>query len=328
VAKSRIGRNGAAVDVGSNSVHVLVARLGRPATGGWRGLKVLADRSELLGLGDSVDVHGVILRDSVDQVLAALREYRELAAEQGAESLVLIGTEPLRRAANADELVAEIEREAGLTLHVISVRQEAELTFLGVTGGRSPSEPLIVIDIGGGSTEISLYVPDEELAVVALPVGSARLTNQVVQHDPPTAAELDRLHDIAAEIRGQLPRAPANGRHGRPTAVFVGGSATNIGRLGRLTRGGLAEDRRTIARMPSQAITELFGVRPRRARQLAAGAAIVEVMLDHYGLEEAHVSTASLRDGAILAGLRVGDAWPDHLEEMIAPRSAVLVGSG
>lgn len=319
---------GAAVDVGSNSVHVLIARFGRPASAGRRGLKVLADRSELIGLGDIVDIHGEIPRDSIDQVLTALREYRELAAQQGAEPLMLMGTEPLRRAANADDVVAEVKREVGLTLHVLSVRQEAELTFLGVTGGRPPPDPLIVIDIGGGSTEISLFVPDEELSVVALPIGSARLTNQIVEHDPPTDSELDRLHDAAAEIGRQLPNPPTNGRPGRPTAVFVGGTATNIARLGRLTRGGLAEDRRTIARMPSQAITELFGVRPRRARQLAAGAAIVEVMLDHYGLDEAHVSTASLRDGAIIAGFRSGEAWPDHLDAMISPRSATLAGSG
>lgn len=325
MAKSRTSRFGAAVDVGSNSVHVLVARLGRPATAGRRGLKVLADRSELLGLGDSVDIHGEVPRDQIAQVLATLHEYRELAAQLGAEPMMLMGTEPLRRAANAADVVAEVMRQLGLTLHVVSVRQEAELTFLGVTGGRPPPDPLIVIDIGGGSTEISLFVPDEKLSVVALPVGSARLTSQVVEHDPPTGAELDRLHDAAADIRRQLPTPPTNGRHGRPTAVFVGGTATNIARLGRLTRGGLAEDRRTIARMPSQAITELFGVRPRRARQLAAGAAIVEVMLDHYGLDEAHVSTASLRDGAILAGFRLGATWPDHLDEMVS-RSAPVGG--
>ena len=328
MAKTRISRNGAAIDVGSNSVHLLVASLSRPPTAARRGLKVLQERSELLGLGDIVDTEGEIPRASIDQLVVALREYRELAREAGAEQVTLMGTEPLRRARNADEVIGEIEPETGLTLHLLSVRQEAELTFIGVTAGRPPPGPLIVVDIGGGSTEISLFVPDEQLNVVAMPVGSARLTNQIVEHDPPTDTELDRLHDAAAEIRRQLPTPPTNGRHGRPTAVFVGGTATNIARLGRLTRGGLAEDRRTIARMPSLAITELFGVRPRRARQLAAGAAIIEVLLEHYGLDETTVSTASLRDGAIIAGLRFGEAGLAHLDEIIAPRSVAVARHG
>jgi exopolyphosphatase/guanosine-5'-triphosphate,3'-diphosphate pyrophosphatase len=279
---------------------------------------VLHDRSELLGLGETVDSHGEIPRESLDRVVDALLEYRGLAREASAEMLTLIGTEPLRRASNAERVTAWVKRATGLTLRVITIRQEAELTFLGVTGGQPPPEPLVVVDIGGGSTEIGVYAPGMTLDLAALPIGSARLTSLVVEHDPPTDSELDRLHQVAAGILSQLPDPPPDDGLGRPTAIFVGGTATNIARLGRLTRGGLAEDRRTIARMPSVAITELFGVRPQRARQLAAGAAIVGVLLEHYGLDEARVSTASLRDGAIIAGLRFGEAWPDHLDEMIA----------
>ena len=318
MAKAPTSRIGAAVDVGSNSVHLLVAAIADSPTGKPGGLKVIDDRSELLGLGETVDSHGEIPRESLDRVIDALLEYRGLARQAGAEMLTLIGTEPLRRASNAERVAARVKRATGLTLHVISIRQEAQLTFLGVTGGQPPPEPLIVVDIGGGSTEIGVYAPGMTLDLVALPIGSARLTGLVVEHDPPTDRELDRLHQVASDIRSQLPDPPPDDGHGRPTAIFVGGTATNIARLGRLTRGGLAEDRRTIARMPSVAITELFGVRPQRARQLAAGAAIVEVLLDHYGLDEARVSTASLRDGAIIAGLRFAEAWPDHLDAMIA----------
>jgi exopolyphosphatase/pppGpp-phosphohydrolase len=98
--------------------------------------------------------------------------------------------------------------------------------------------------------------------------------------------------------------------------------------LGRVTSAGLAEDRRTLAAMTSVEVTEHFGVRPRRARQLAAGAAIVEVLLDHFGLDEASVSDASLRDGAIIAASRFGDAWPERLTELLAdPGQAVPTSS-
>ncbi len=312
------GRVGAAIDVGSNSIHLLVAREDRPSAAATGGLTVLLDQSELLGLGDAVDVHGEIARQSRALVLDAVIRFDALARQAGAARSTLIGTEPLRRAANRDRVAADVLSATGLVLHVLSVRQEAELTFLGVTGGRAPAGPLIVVDIGGGSTEVGVYFPGQPLQVVALPVGSARLTNLIVAHDPPTGTELDQLHEAAQDMRRQLPTPQADDR-GRPAqAVFVGGSATNVARLGRLTRSGLAEDRRTLARLDAAAIGEHFGVRPRRARQLAAGAAIVEVLLNHFGLEEAQVSQASLRDGAIIAEWRFAEEWPDRLEEFFA----------
>jgi exopolyphosphatase/guanosine-5'-triphosphate,3'-diphosphate pyrophosphatase len=159
---------------------------------------------------------------------------------------------------------------------------------------------------------------------MALAIGSARLTNAIVEHDPPTVAELERLHRAALDVRRSLPVVPRRGSR-RPRAIFVGGTATNLARLGRVTSAGMAEDRRTLASMTSAEVTEHFGVRPRRAHQLAAGAAIVEVLLDHFGLDEANVSDASLRDGAIIAASRLGDAWPDRLTELLADPSQAAV---
>ena len=287
---------------------------------------MLDDRSVLLGLGDVVDANGAIPKDARDQIIDALAEYGALSREAGAQRLALIGTEPLRRASNADTVAAAVLDSTGHELHVISVDQEAELTVLGVTGGRAPGHPLIVVDIGGGSTEVGIYRPGAGLEVAALPIGSARLTNSLVHNDPPTEPELDLLHDAAAEIRSQLPQISWDGHRDRLQAVFVGGTATNLARLGRLSRSGLAEDRRLIHELDSTAITAHFGVRPRRARQLAAGAAIVEVLLDHFGIDEADVSTASLRDGAIIAEWRFGDDWPERLKRALRSTCRLTVG--
>ena len=315
--KRQANPSGAAIDVGSNSVHMLVADLGRPSSIARRGLKVTLDMSQLLGLGDVVDELGRIPTESRGQIVEAVAEYVELARASGAHQVTLIGTEPLRRAADADDVIAAVRRATGLTLHVVSMRVEAELTFLGATGGRPPAEAMIVVDIGGGSSEIGQYAPGVPFRVAALAVGSARLTNTIVEHDPPTAAELERLHAAAEEIRRELPLVQRSSLR-RPRAIFVGGTATNLARLGRLTREGLAEDRRMLGTMTGEEITGHFGVRPRRARQLAAGAAIVEVLLDHFGLDEALVSNASLRDGAIIAAARFGEEWPERLAEVFA----------
>jgi exopolyphosphatase/guanosine-5'-triphosphate,3'-diphosphate pyrophosphatase len=246
---------------------------------------VLDDRSQLLGLGEVVDLHARIPLDQRRQILTSIAEYLVLARANGATQLTLIGTEPLRRAANGADVAAEVTAVTGIALHVINVRTEAQLTFLGVTGGLPPAEPLVVVDIGGGSTEVSVHSPGAPLALVPLPIGSARLTRGTVEHDPPTADELDRLHQAAEAAVHELPlRSWPPGE--RPRAIFVGGTATNLARLGRLTRAGLAEDRRTLARLTAAEVVEHFGVRPQRAVQLAAGAAVVEVLLARFGLDD------------------------------------------
>lgn len=306
---------GAAIDVGSNSIHLLIAR---PDTSGATtrpGLTVLDDRSQLLGLGEVVDREARIPPELARQMLATVADYFVLARANEADHVTLLGTEPLRRAINGPDVAAQVSAVTGVPLHIISVRTEAQLTFMGVTGGLPPTEPLIVVDIGGGSTEVSIYTPGQPLVTLPLGIGSARLTRAMVEHDPPTDDELDRLHGAALAAASELPPMswPASKR---PRAVFVGGTATNLARLGRLTRDALAEDRLTLSRLTSAQVMEHYGVRPQRAVQLAAGAAIVDALLERAGLDEAGVSDTSLRDGAIIAMARFGEAWPERLPEL------------
>ena len=125
---------------------------------------------------------------------------------------------------------------------------------------------------------------------------------------------MDALDAAAQAVVRALPREAWPGFARR--AVFVGGTATNVARLGRLTRAGLAEERRTLGQLSSAQVVEHFGVRPQRARQLPAGAAIVAAMLEWLGLGEAGTAETSLRDGAIIAAARFGDAWPTSIAEL------------
>jgi exopolyphosphatase/guanosine-5'-triphosphate,3'-diphosphate pyrophosphatase len=302
---------GGAIDIGSNSVHLVVSLIGR----GWS--ESLRDTSELLGLGDVVDQHGDLPADARKRVIETLRGYQDTAHRSHAERLTLIGTEPLRRARNADVLADEIERETGLKLVVLTEREEAILTFAGVTHGVLPDTQLVVVDIGGGSTEISNWKPGEPLRVDSLPIGSARLTKAMVENDPPTDAEFDRLFQATREVAaGRISLDP--GRDAPEVqAIFVGGTATNVARLGRLSRQAIAEDRKTLHRMSVAHVASRYNVRLRRARQLPAGIAIVESLLEKFGLDGADVSDASLRDGAIIAAARYGDGWHDHVEDLV-----------
>jgi exopolyphosphatase/guanosine-5'-triphosphate,3'-diphosphate pyrophosphatase len=176
-----------------------------------------------------------------------------------------------------------------------------------------------VVDIGGGSTEVSNWVPGQPLRVDSLPFGSARLTKAMVESDPPTDDELDRLFRATRDVAAGLESVDAAAGSGARIehAIFVGGTATNVARLGRLTRKAIAEDRSTLKRMSVAHVASRYNVRLRRAKQLPAGIAIVDALLERFGLEGADVSDASLRDGAIIAAARYGDEWPANVEDLV-----------
>ena len=294
----------AAVDVGSNSVHLLV---GRPAADG---VEPLRDESVLLGLGDVVDRDGALPDDARAAVVEALLRLRDAARATGARGITFLATEPLRRATNGPLLVEEVAAATGMPLHVLSERQEAELTWLGVTGGRAVGERLLVVDIGGGSTELVVNA-DGGLLTHALASGSSRLTRSVVHHDPPTNAEIEALRLAARELTEGLPHATVE------RAVFVGGTATNLVRLAPLTPEGLVRIYGLVCSLAAQALVETYLVNLRRARQLAGGAAIAEALLDYFAPARVEVSQSSLRDGAILAEARLGDGWLERLAELL-----------
>jgi len=310
-------RVSASIDIGSNSVHLLCARAERAVRVGVpTKLIPLVDTSDLIGLGDQVDAGGLIPPEPLQAVVDSVQRQVALARDAGASRTVLLGTEPLRRAVNSDELNAAVQRFTGEAIAVLTEHEEAVLTFLGVTGGESPSEAVAVVDIGGGSTEAAIHVPGEELQVVPLPFGSGRLTNAIVRHDPPTMDELSELLMTAREL---VDAAIWPEHLGMPIrrAIFVGGTATNVARLGLLDRAHLNEDLATLSQMTADEVVATFAVRPRRARQLAAGVAIITALLDRFLIGQAEVSQASLRDGAIIAALAYGDGWRASLDEFI-----------
>ena len=316
----------AAIDVGSNSVHLLVARVEGRRLGVPLSLTALDDRSDLIGLGDAVDRDGVIPADQMTATLEAIGRFVDAARNAGADRVVVLGTDPLRRAANAGDLVNAVEVHRGVPFSVLTEHQEALLTFLGVTHGVSPRHALAAIDIGGGSTEVSLHSPGQPLAVVPLGIGSGRLTRELVRNDPPTRAEADALVAAAVGAVADAPW-PAGARMLVERMTFVGGTATNIARMGRLTREHLAEDLDALMALRADEVVQRYGVRPRRARQLVAGVAIVLALLDRFRLAQADVSDASLRDGAIVAVAQHGDDWLRSLDAHDTRSSQARSGS-
>jgi exopolyphosphatase/guanosine-5'-triphosphate,3'-diphosphate pyrophosphatase len=308
---------GAAADVGSNSLHLLVAEIAG------RELRVLRDDSAPIGLGAQVDLAGRVPPDGVAAVIEILTRFLDSAADDGAAWTMLLATEPLRRASNRTRVCQAVEAAVGAPLHVLTHEEEALLTVLGVLRGAAVSEATLVIDIGGGSSEIVLIEPDADPVVGILPVGSARLTAAHVEDDPPTADEVAALR---AEAHHLLSGMPA----GRPVrGIVVGGSGTNLlhltqegtqagGHPGTIDRQRTQRAIEIVASAPAAELARSFHLREGRVLQMAAGASLIEATLDCYALDRLEASDASLREGAILARARAGERWRRQLGNLIA----------
>jgi exopolyphosphatase/pppGpp-phosphohydrolase len=298
----------AAIDLGSNSVHILVA-----AVHGHR-LEPLLDTSEFLGLGRAVHESGAFGPALQAQLAETLAGYVARARELGAGPIAILGTDPLRRAVDAADAVGEVEARTGVTVDVVGHSEEALLTLLGVTAGRPVFRDLVVVDIGGGSSEVLAVGPASAATAIGLPIGSARLAGQFIEHDPPTAAELDAMLATARQAVALAPDVTPS------SVVAVGGTATNLLRIVRpsrdraINRKRLAEAMFFLLSEPAADVAARFGLRVERARVLPAGAAIVGALFERYGVERIRVSNASIRDGAILAIVHGGSTWRTHLE--------------
>jgi exopolyphosphatase/guanosine-5'-triphosphate,3'-diphosphate pyrophosphatase len=216
-----------------------------------------------------------------------------------------------------------VEEATGRPLHVLSHEEEAMLTVLGVFGGAPVTEATLVLDIGGGSSEIVLLEPGADPVVGVMPVGSARLTAQHVEDDPPTADEVAALRAEAHHLLSGMP--VGHPRRG----IVVGGSGINLLRLTAtedddervsvvpIDRSRTSRAIEIVMSRPSLELVDEYGLRERRVVQMAAGASLIEATLDCYNLERLEASDASLREGALVARMLAGAAWRDDLIDLV-----------
>ena len=307
-------RRGAAVDIGSTSVHLLVGELSDG------GLEPIVDLSEILGLGARVEAYGYLGQTGRTELAATLAEYARESWRQGCEAVVLAGTDPLRHAADAARACHEIESATGLPVHVLDQAEEGALTLLGVSHDGWRGE-LAVIDIGGGSTEIIQAGPDGIRAVVGLPLGASRLSATVDADDPPSPDQVVALRREADRILAAAPDLVLG------EVVAVGGTAYGVARVATgpgngertVDAEGIALALAISGSERSAQVAELFGLNPRRARILPAGAAIVAAISERYGIDRIRASELGIREGLVRALLDDPIAWRDRLARVGGP---------
>lgn len=283
----------AAVDLGTNSTRLLVADV----EGGR--ISEVVRRLRITRLGEGVDERRRLQEAPMARVHAVLGEYRRELEALGAARTLLVATSAVRDAANGTDFLRELERSYGFTTRLLSGDEEARLTFDGVTAGRGLDEETLVVDIGGGSTELLVGGPDGVGFHVSLELGCVRMTERFA----------DDVDAVRAHVRAVLPAL-----HPR-RAIGVAGTVTTIAALDlglpeydaerihghRISRAAAERELARLASLPLAEREQLPGLEPERAPVIVAGASILAELLAAYGLPEIEASERDILHSAALA---------------------------
>ena len=313
----------AAIDLGTNSTRLLVADVddGR--------ISDVERDMRVTRLGEGVDERRRLLPVPVARVRNVLSDYRRRLEHLGAERTLAIATSAIRDADNGEAFLGEVEWSYGFKTELLSGHDEAMLMFRGVTSERRLEHGTVIVDVGGGSTELVAAGPDGVRWHDSLDIGSVRLTERFLHSDPPNTDELD---DAATAVRALLAqRVPDEIRTGTRSAVGVAGTITSLGGLAlgleeydrdrvhgfELSAGALNEQLQRLAAVTLAERRTLRPLDPERAPVIVGGALIAREVLAYHGLDGIEISERDILDGAALAAVEL----PEQ-EEGAAPPGA------
>ena len=301
----------AVIDLGTNSTRLLVAELVDGE------VRELDRRTTVTRLGQGVDAHGRLAGEAMERVYAALADYHSVIERHRPSRTVAFATSAVRDANNGAEFRVALQERFGLEARLLSGEEEARLGFLGATSGRGgragePAETL-VIDIGGGSTELVVGQPGAPPSFyVSTQLGSVRQTERHLEDDPPARDQLAQLTQEAAEIAAE--KVPGNARRLVDTGIAVAGTPTSLAAIDQRLE---PYDRRRVhgyrlpfrsvdailaqlAGLPLEQRREVRGLHHDRAPTIVAGAAILLEIMRLFELEEVEVSEADILHGVAL----------------------------
>lgn len=301
----------AILDIGTNTITLLIARLHSPEK-----FTVLSDDADIVRLGEGIHTAHAFLPAAMDRTYDALERMATKIHDAGCDAVHAVGTAAFRHAANAQEFIQRVQDGLGITIHIISGDEEARLIALAAKADFSHlSRPLVVMDIGGGSTEFIMDDGTRDTAI-SLPFGSVKLTERFIQNDPPHDAEIDALCSYLQNEMTQLPRVDTPSVH----LVACAGTATSLATLhlgladydavrvhgSRISHAGLVNVITRLRALPFSERSQLPGLSPLRADVIIAGAHILLEAMDYYGTAECIISDRGLRYGVLRRELSKG----------------------
>lgn len=284
----------AVVDVGSNTIHLLVGEAGKGEVLPVTGEKVSAR------LGAGVEKTGRIAEERLALAADAIGLFARISDLNGVSEPAILATSAVRDAENGAELAERVRELTGLKMRLISGEEEAALGFRGAVSavGSKWEGPALVVDLGGGSAQLIVgEASSGPLMQVSLPLGSNRTTERFVENDPPKKKELRALDEHVKEMM------PGWGLSQRVSVVAVGGSARAILKITRddLTVERLRKLAREVSDRPSAVLAREYGLAPERARVMPAAITTLAAILEHFGTDELTVARGGLREGTLLA---------------------------
>jgi len=277
------------VDVGSNTVRVLVSQHGR----------TLFSEREMLRLGADIERLGTIPEEKLELAASVVARFADHARDLGAVAVEVLIASPGRQATNGDELARRLQEASGCPTRILSSREEGLLAFAGalscagVPGGRT----VAVVDVGGGSAQVTVGSRRAGATwTQSIDLGSQRLTSRLLAADPPGGAAIGAARaEVERYVDAFDPPAPR-------AAFAVGGSARALKRMagGRLGESEFAAVLAELAETPTEALSDLHGIGADRARTLTAGAVILAAFQERLGVP-LKVQRGGLREGALLS---------------------------
>ena len=297
----------AAIDIGTNSTKMTIADADEAGT-----LHIVQQASETTRLGAGVDAGKRLGDDAQSRTLSALVRFAADARALGAVEIIAAGTSALRDAANGADFLARAQTEAGLAVEIMTGDREAQLAYAAIRAdtdlGLPPDFGVVVFDIGGGSTELTLGGANGPERHASLDIGAVRVTERFLRSDPPTEGE---QAEAVQFIQSALSVFPAPER--QPILVGIGGSVVNIGAVtlaqsspppddvhGTLLFDMDAQDALArFAAVPLEARRAISGLEPARADVIVGGALILTSLLAHFHSDRFLVSVRGLRYGLL-----------------------------
>ena len=294
----------ASIDIGTNTILLLIAGLDVGK------VNPLFEMETIARLGEGVQKKGVLSQAAMTRGFQTLSQYMQRCRSMGVERVFAVGTSALREASNAYDFLRMIEERLGLTIDIISGEEEALFSFLAVVRdlGESDNSPILVVDVGGGSTEFILGKGDRVYGWVSLPLGAVRFTEQFLFSDPVREEEWQGMEKAIQERLSQIPRA------GEPVKmVAVGGTATTLASVEQglkdfvvekihhfhLTREALRNQLHLYRSKTIEERKNIPGLAPARADVILAGAAILSMAMEELDCPSVLVSCHGVRYGVL-----------------------------
>ncbi|MGN6169947.1 MAG: Ppx/GppA phosphatase family protein, partial [Solirubrobacteraceae bacterium] len=299
----------AVIDIGSNSTRLLVADIDED-----RVVDELERRSVVTRLGAGVGASGHLQQDAMERVYTTLDEFNEEIERRGPGREIAILTSAVRDATNGSDFAQSVADRYGFEPHVLNGNEEARLTFLGATSERDPQDqtPTLVVDIGGGSTELVVGAGRETGFYVSTQAGVVRQTERYIKNDPPSPDELEQLADDVRTIVADAvaPHIRDDVQHG----IAVAGTATSLAAIAQRLEPYdpekvhgyvVSEDEAErilgeLAAIPLEQRRTTPGLQPDRAPTIVAGVVILREVMELFGLAAIEVSEDDILRGAAL----------------------------